>query len=96
MTLSVPYSWLKEYVRLSVSAKEAASRMSLAGCTIDRVRVQEGETIFDVEITTNRPDAYSLMGFAREVAAVFKNHFASYCLTKKLQKRTPLFRKKPD
>ncbi|MBI4272821.1 phenylalanine--tRNA ligase subunit beta [Candidatus Uhrbacteria bacterium] len=75
MNLSVPYSWLKEYVRLSVSAKEVARRMSLAGCTIDRIRVHEGETIFDVEITTNRPDAYALMGFAREVAAVFKKPF---------------------
>ena len=73
MNLAVPYSWLKEYVTLGTSAKEVASRMSLTGCSIDRIRTLEGETVFDVEITTNRPDAHSLMGFAREVATVFKN-----------------------
>ncbi len=86
MNLTVPYSWLKEYVHLSVSAKEIASRMSLAGCTIDRIRTQEGETIFDVEITTNRADAHSLTGFAREVAAVFQKPFRDLLSDKEVAK----------
>lgn len=86
MNLAVPYSWLKEYVRISASPKEIASRMSLAGCTIDRIRVEEGETIFDVEITTNRPDAFSMHGFAREVAAVFKKDFSEFVSSERVAK----------
>ncbi len=33
--------------------------------------VEFGDVVFDIEITTNRPDAMSVLGLAREAAAVF-------------------------
>ncbi|HTM68991.1 MAG TPA: phenylalanine--tRNA ligase subunit beta [Candidatus Binatia bacterium] len=33
------------------------------------------DTVFDIEVTTNRPDAYSMVGLAREAAAVFGAKF---------------------
>lgn len=70
MNLSVPYSWLAEYLPLPKSPKELAAAVSLAGPSIDRVRLEEGEWMLDAEITTNRPDSFSIFGFAREVAAI--------------------------
>lgn len=34
-----------------------------------------GDTIFDVEITTNRPDAFSIIGMAREASVVMEKPF---------------------
>src|SRR5688572_22344501 len=33
------------------------------------------DTVFDIEVTTNRPDAYSMVGLAREASAVFGAKF---------------------
>jgi phenylalanyl-tRNA synthetase beta chain len=33
------------------------------------------DTLFDVEVTTNRPDAFSIVGMAREAAAIFEAPF---------------------
>ncbi|MBI2484343.1 phenylalanine--tRNA ligase subunit beta [Candidatus Uhrbacteria bacterium] len=75
MNLSVPYSWLSEYLSLPKSPKELAASVSLAGPSIDRVRQELGEWILEAEITTNRPDSFSLFGFAREVAAIMGTSF---------------------
>jgi phenylalanyl-tRNA synthetase beta chain len=34
-----------------------------------------GDVIFDIEVTTNRPDAFSIVGLAREAAAIFGAEF---------------------
>ena len=34
-----------------------------------------GDTVFDIEVTTNRPDAFSVIGLAREASAIFDRPF---------------------
>jgi phenylalanyl-tRNA synthetase beta chain len=35
----------------------------------------EGDTLMDIEVTTNRPDAFSIVGLAREASAILKKPF---------------------
>lgn len=79
MDIRIPHSWLTEYLKTPLKGRELASRISLSGPSIDRIHQEKDEILYDAEITTNRPDSFSLYGFAREVAAIidvpFKERF---------------------
>ncbi|HUP48557.1 MAG TPA: phenylalanine--tRNA ligase subunit beta [Thermoanaerobaculia bacterium] len=62
--------WLGDYVALSdLSDEELASRFTEIGHAVDAMERHGDDTVFDLEITTNRVDAMSHLGMARELAA---------------------------
>jgi phenylalanyl-tRNA synthetase beta chain len=62
--------WLNDYVDLSdLSDDELGRRLTDIGHAIESVETHGDDTIFDLEITTNRVDAMSHLGMARELAA---------------------------
>jgi phenylalanyl-tRNA synthetase beta chain len=62
--------WLSDYVDLtSLSDEELAQRFTEIGHAVDSVEKHNDDTVFDLEITTNRVDAMSHLGMARELAA---------------------------
>jgi phenylalanyl-tRNA synthetase beta chain len=63
-------SWLREFVDVPESPRELAHALTMAGLTVEGVVEEQGETIFEMDITTNRPDAMNHLGVAREAAAV--------------------------
>jgi phenylalanyl-tRNA synthetase beta chain len=69
--MKLPLSWLKEYVELTLPAKELAQRLTMAGLESALV---EGGSVLEVEVTPNRPDWLSVLGVAREVAALSGQH----------------------
>ncbi len=80
--MKVLVSWLRELVDVQVGIEALAERLHLAGfelasiTPIAPVAGPNGPTtgpdaVIDFEITANRPDALSVAGFAREVAALY-------------------------
>ncbi len=82
MDILVPHSWLREYCDTNISPRDIAGRVSLSGPSIDRVHTDGKESVYEAEITTNRPDGFSVHGFAREVAALLDAPFREF-FTKK-------------
>jgi phenylalanyl-tRNA synthetase beta chain len=70
MNILVSYNWLKDYVEIKDSPKELARKLSLCGPSVERIIEKKDDYIFDTEITTNRPDVLSMIGFAREVSTI--------------------------
>ncbi|HVJ82060.1 MAG TPA: phenylalanine--tRNA ligase subunit beta, partial [Planctomycetia bacterium] len=66
----VSWNWLKEYVRLDVSAEKLAERLMLAGFNLEGIGDVDGDITIDLEITSNRPDCLGHLGVAREIAAL--------------------------
>ncbi len=66
----VPYEWLKEYVENIESPEEVAEALTLSGLET----VVSGE-VLEIDVTPNRGDCLSVVGVAREVAAVLKRRF---------------------
>ena len=64
-------TWLKEFVGLKVDDTRLAEDLTLAGVAVESVRQMDGQTIFEMEITTNRPDAMCHYGVARECSAIY-------------------------
>src|SRR5437016_10629969 len=63
-------NWLSDYVDLTdISDEELGRRFTEIGHAIEAVEQHGDDTVFDLEITTNRVDAMSHRGMARELAA---------------------------
>lgn len=66
------FEWLADFVDVAAAGAAPGVRKLLAqaGLPVESVQQSGSDTIFDVEITPNRPDAMSHRGLAREVAAM--------------------------
>ncbi|MEK7581308.1 MAG: phenylalanine--tRNA ligase subunit beta [Patescibacteria group bacterium] len=70
MNIKIPVSWLREYLKTDTAAKTIAAYLTSSGPSVERIEKSKEDYIFDVEVTTNRPDAYSVFGLAREANAI--------------------------
>lgn len=70
--MKVAYDWLKEFIALSASPEEVASRLALSGTNVASVEHGPHGAVIDAEVTSNRPDCLSMAGIARELSAVYR------------------------
>jgi phenylalanyl-tRNA synthetase beta chain len=64
-------NWLREFVDLQVNYHQLADEITLAGVAVEGVTGEGENTVFEMEITTNRPDAMNHYGVARECSALY-------------------------
>jgi phenylalanyl-tRNA synthetase beta chain len=69
--MKVLLSWLCEYVPVEVEPRALADALTAAGLAVDAVETVGGETVLELDITTNRVDCMNVYGVAREVAALY-------------------------
>ena len=60
--------WLCEHLQDAPDEDRIADRLTACGCLVELREPGDGAEIWDVEITTNRPDAMNHRGLAREAA----------------------------
>ena len=70
--MKVAYDWLKEFVDITATPEELASRLALAGTNVAAIEHGPHGPVIDAEITSNRPDCLSMLGIAREVGAIYR------------------------
>src|SRR6202171_570301 len=70
--MKVLYSWLQDFVAVSASPEELASRLALSGTNIGGIENGPHGAVIDAEVTSNRPDSLGHYGIAREVGAIYK------------------------
>lgn len=68
--MRLSYNWLKDYVDINIPIERLAQTLTMAGLSVDSIEKKGDDTVFEIEITSNRPDWLSYIGVAREVAAV--------------------------
>jgi len=73
MTIKILDSWLRDYVKTAATAKEIAEKLSLTSVSVEKIEKYKEDFIYEIEVTTNRPDLMSVVGIARETASVL-NH----------------------
>jgi phenylalanyl-tRNA synthetase beta chain len=70
--MKIVYNWLKDFVDVTASPDELASRLALSGTNIGGVETGPHGAVIDAEVSSNRPDSLGHYGIAREVSAVYK------------------------
>src|SRR5580700_3749759 len=63
--------WVRDFVDLNVNYHQLADDLTLAGIAVESVSGEGDGTIFEMDITTNRPDAMNHFGVARECSAIY-------------------------
>src|SRR6204780_4074866 len=63
--------WLRDFVELPVDYTRLAEELTLAGVAVEGISGEGENTVFEMEITTNRPDAMNHYGVAREASALY-------------------------
>ena len=64
-------SWIREFVDLTVDDHRLAEDLTGVGIAVEGISGSGKDTIFEMEIGTNRPDAMNHYGVAREAAAIY-------------------------
>src|SRR5438309_2577989 len=70
--MKVVYNWLKDFVDVTATPRELASRLALSGTNIAGVEMGSHGAVIDAEVSSNRPDCLGHYGIAREVGAIYK------------------------
>jgi len=70
--MKVVYNWLKDFVDVTATPQELASRLALSGTNIGGVENGPHGAVIEAEVSSNRPDCLGHYGIAREVGAIYK------------------------
>src|ERR1700729_2076938 len=63
--------WMREFVELAVEDRRLAEDLTAVGISVEGISGNGADTVFEMEIGTNRPDAMNHYGVAREAAAIY-------------------------
>ncbi|MGA7378360.1 MAG: phenylalanine--tRNA ligase subunit beta, partial [Candidatus Sulfotelmatobacter sp.] len=63
--------WIRDFVDLTVDNQRLAEDLTAAGLAVEGIQGTGADTVFEMEIGTNRPDAMNHYGVAREAAAIY-------------------------
>ncbi|MGA9641270.1 MAG: phenylalanine--tRNA ligase subunit beta [Terriglobales bacterium] len=69
--MKISPSWLRDFVDLPVDYRRLADELTLAGVAVEGISGDGENTVYEMEITTNRPDAMNHYGVAREASALY-------------------------
>jgi phenylalanyl-tRNA synthetase beta chain len=64
-------NWIRDFVDLAVDDRRLAEDLTNVGIAVEGISWTGTDTVFEMEIGTNRPDAMNHYGVAREAAAIY-------------------------
>lgn len=64
-------SWLREFVDVPADNRQLAEALTSAGIAVESVQEEQGEIVYEMDLTTNRVDAMNHYGVAREASAIY-------------------------
>jgi len=70
--MKISPQWIREFVDLPVDDRRLAEDLTSIGIAVEGISGAGANTVFEMEIGTNRPDAMNHYGVAREAAALYK------------------------
>ena len=69
--MKISPQWLRDFVDLKVDDRQLADDLTLAGVAVELTSGEGDNTVFEMDITTNRPDAMNHYGVARECSVIY-------------------------
>src|ERR1019366_1537859 len=64
-------TWLREFVKVAADDRQLAEDLTSAGIAVESVQEEDGATIYEMDLTTNRVDAMNHYGVSREASAIY-------------------------
>lgn len=73
--MKASYDWLKSFVDCRLKPEALAALLTQGGLEVETIEGKGENSIFTFGVTPNRPDCLSVMGIAREIAALSQKKF---------------------
>ncbi len=70
MNIKILDSWLRDYLKTKATPQKIEEVLSETSVSVERLEKYKDDFIYDIEVTTNRPDLMSVTGLAREASTV--------------------------
>ena len=64
-------AWLREFADVAADDRQLAEDLTSAGIAVESVQEENGSTVYEMDLTTNRVDAMNHYGVAREASAIY-------------------------
>jgi phenylalanyl-tRNA synthetase beta chain len=65
-------SWVRDFVDVKAPPEDIAEKLALRGFEVAAIEtLGGGDAVIDFEVTANRPDCLSVLGFAREIGTLY-------------------------
>jgi phenylalanyl-tRNA synthetase beta chain len=64
-------AWLREFVNITTDDRQLAEALTSAGIAVESIQEENGATVYEMDLTTNRVDAMNHYGVAREASAIY-------------------------
>lgn len=96
MDILVPDGWLRNFLNTGAKPKKLAESLSLCGPSVEKVEKGKYGYVYHIEVTTNRIDAASVYGIAREASAILPRFGIKTTLAKANYKPSLTFTKSVD
>ncbi|HMQ03488.1 MAG TPA: phenylalanine--tRNA ligase subunit beta [Pyrinomonadaceae bacterium] len=73
--MNISYNWLKDLIHTELSAEETATALTRVGLAVEGTHPFGDDQVFDIDLTSNRPDCLSHLGIARELRVITGKEF---------------------
>jgi phenylalanyl-tRNA synthetase beta chain len=73
--MKISLEWLSQYLPGPITAEQAGEALTHGGLPVEVIETVGPDTVFDVEVTSNRSDCLCVLGVARELAALLNREF---------------------
>lgn len=75
MNIKILDSWLRDYLKTKATPQQLAEKLSLSSVSVEKIeKFGKNDLVYDIEVTTNRPELMSVVGLAREATAVLNQN----------------------
>jgi phenylalanyl-tRNA synthetase beta chain len=70
--MKISPQWVRDFVDVPVDDQRLAEDLTAVGIAVEGISGSGADTVFEMEIGTNRPDAMNHYGVAREASAIYE------------------------
>ncbi|OGM17614.1 hypothetical protein A2V61_01615 [Candidatus Woesebacteria bacterium RBG_19FT_COMBO_47_8] len=74
MNITISDNWLRDYLKTKAASSKIADALSLSGPSVEKVTRLKDDSLYSIEVTTNRVDCMGVYGIAREASAALPAH----------------------
>ncbi len=68
--MNISYNWLKDLVETNLPPEDLAKKLTDAGLAVEGIHAIGDDSVFDIDLTSNRGDCLSHLGVAREISVI--------------------------
>jgi len=68
--MNISYNWLKDLIDIDLAPDDLGRKLTSVGLAVEAINEHGDDLVFDIDLTSNRPDCLSHLGVARELSVI--------------------------